>query len=377
LEAIEAVYRDVVDIDDATTAHLAAEAGRSYMLNFQAEEAIQAIERMLPVADREGMTEVTLNSLVTQATALGNVGRMVEARAILEGVAVVADDAGLLIAESRALNNLGSILGGDDPIAAMAVAERSGEVLKRLGDNRWGVRNIWDRATNPWEMGRYDTGLSLLDTYENEELSEWWQGFWQIGRMWVELLRTGNVETHDLLVEALSAYSEETDPQLRAGLDAWQCQWHSSIGRWDDSYELAMSIDDLLGGATGAAAWTKDLGRVEAAIEKANRPELPNTTMNRAIRTFLAATRAALTDDPLEASRLFTELIAEIEPVAPANVLNDIRATFAMLVGQDDPAAARAAQDAYDWLIETGTQSLIQVYADGLPPTSEEDRATG
>jgi hypothetical protein len=199
--------------------------------------------------------------------------------------------------------------------------------------------------------------------------------------MWVELLRTGNVETHDLLVEALSAYSEETDPQLRAALDARQCQWHSSIGRWDDSYELAMSIDDLLGGAAAAAAlaaaWTKDFGRVEAAIEKANRPELPNTTMNRAIRTFLAATRAALTDDPLEASRLFTELIAEIEPVAPANVLNDIRATFAMLVGQDDPAAARAAQDAYDWLIETGTQSLIQVYADGLPPTSEEDRATG
>jgi hypothetical protein len=63
--------------------------------------------------------------------------------------------------------------------------------------------------------------------------------------------------------------------------------------------------------------------------------------------------------------------------VAPANVLNEIRVTFAMLVGQDDPAAAKAAQDAYDWLNETGTNALIEVYADGLPPTSEEDRATG
>jgi tetratricopeptide (TPR) repeat protein len=381
LEAIEAVYRDVVDVDDATTAHLAAEAGRSYMLNFQAEEAIQAIERMLPVADREGMTEVTLNSLVTQATALGNMGRNIEARTILEGAAVVAEDTGLLMAESRALNNLSAILGGDNPIAAMAVTERSGELLKRLGDNRWGIRNAYDRASNEWDMGRYDKALSLLATYEEEELSEWWQGFWNMGRMWVELLRTGDVGVHDQLVDALSFYSEETDQQLRAGIDAWQCQWHASIGRWEDSYELAMSIDDPFGGATGAAAlaaaWTKDLGRVEAAIEKANGSELADSTMSRAIRTFLAATRTALTDDPLEASRLFTELIAEIEPVAPANVLNDLRATFAMLVGQDDAAAARAAQDAYDWLTATGTNALIQVYADGLPPAAVEDRAAG
>jgi class 3 adenylate cyclase/predicted ATPase len=380
LEAIEAVYRDIETVDDAITARVAAEAGRSFMLNFQAEEAIEAIERMLPVADREGMTEVTLNSLVTQATALGNVGRMVEARAILEGVAVVAEDTGLLMAESRALNNLSATLGGDDPIAAMAVTERLGEVLTRVGDHRWAIRTTWDLATNAWTMGRYDKGLSLLDTYEIEDLSEWWQGFWNIGRLSVELLRTGDVGVHDQMVDALAFYSDETDQQLRAGIDAWQCQWHATIGRWDDSYELAISIDDRFGDATGsaalAAAWTRDPERADAVIEKAKALEVRGA-MSDAVKTFIAAIRAALTGQTTDASRMFSELIAAMEPIAPANDLTNIRVTFAMLVGQEDPAAARAAQDAHDWLTATGTSALIQVYADGLPPAAVEDRATG
>jgi tetratricopeptide (TPR) repeat protein len=380
LEAIEAVYRDIETVDDAITARVAAEAGRSFMLNFQAEDAIEAIERMLPVADREGMTEVTLNSLITQATALGNVGRTVEARTILEGAAVVAEDAGLLMTESRALNNLAAILGADDPIAAMAVTERSGELITRLGDNRWGVRNTWDRAFNEWDMGRYDKALSLLDTYELDELSEWWQGFWNIGRMWVELLRTGDLAVHDKLVEALAAYSEETDPQLRAGLDAWQAAWHNTIGRWDDSYERAMSIDSQTGEEYGhaavAAAWTKDRERVDAVIEKTTTLGGRGAMLD-GLNTVLTATRAALAGDPIEASHLFSEVIARLEHVAPSNVLNEIRVTFAMLVGQEDPAAARAAQDAYEWLTATGTNSLLEVYAEGLPPTAEEDRATG
>lgn len=380
LEAIEAVYRGLDDVDDAVTAHVAAEAGRSYMLNWQAEEAIEAIERLLPIADREGMTEVTLNSLVTQATALGNIGRMVEARAILEGVAVVAEDTGLLMAESRALNNLAATLAGDDPIAAMAVTDRSGELLTRLGDNRWAIRNTWDRTTNACDMGHYDKALSLLDTYEIDELSEWWQGFWNIGHMWIELLHTGDPAVHDELVEALSAYSEETDPQLRAGIDAWQAGWHNTIGRWDDSYELAMSIDSQTGEEYGhaalAAAWTKDRERVEAVIERTKTLE-GRGAMLEGLDAVLTASGTALTGNTVEASRLFSEVIARLEHEAPANVLNEIRMTFAMLVGQDDPAAARAAQDSYEWLTATGTNALIEVYADGLPPIADEDRATG
>jgi hypothetical protein len=99
--------------------------------------------------------------------------------------------------------------------------------------------------------------------------------------------------------------------------------------------------------------------------------------MSDAVKTFIAAIRAALTGQTTDASRMFSELIAAMEPIAPANDLTNIRVTFAMLVGQEDPAAARAAQDAHDWLTATGTSALIQVYADGLPPAAVEDRATG
>jgi len=381
LETIEPVYRDIGEVDDAITARVAAEAARAYMLTFQPQPAIEAIERLLPVADREGMTDVTLNSLVTQATALGLVGRNVEARTILEGAAVVAEDGGYLATASRALNNLAATLSAEDPLASIDVKERSADLLTKLGDHSDGIRSTWDRAYSRWEMGRYDEALALLDTYELEELSEWWQGFWDIARHWVELLRTGDVATHDLLVEALSAYADEADPQLRYGIDIWQAQWHAAIGRWDDAYELAMSIDDSFGGATGvallAASWTKDPERVRAVTDKANGAELPDSMEVRSLRTTLAATEAALNDDRQEASRLFSDLLGDLEPIATGDILNHLRATFAMLVGQDDPAAAKAAQDAYEFYVETGTNALLKTYAEGLPPQDLRDEAAG
>jgi hypothetical protein len=141
-----------------------------------------------------------------------------------------------------------------------------------------------------------------------------------------------------------------------------------------------MSIDSQTGEEYGhaavAAAWTKDRERVDAVIEKTTTLGGRGAMLD-GLNTVLTATRAALAGDPIEASHLFSEVIARLEHVAPSNVLNEIRVTFAMLVGQEDPAAARAAQDAYEWLTATGTNSLLEVYAEGLPPTAEEDRATG
>ena len=114
---------------------------------------------------------------------------------------------------------------------------------------------------------------------------------------------------------------------------------------------------------------------VKAVIEKAEGIEWQGA-MNDALDAFLLATRAAITGERDEASRIFSELVAEFATYAKSNDLTDVRATYAMLVGQDDPAAARAAQDAYDWLAETGTMSLMKVYADGLP-TREIDEAAG
>ncbi|MFQ5966703.1 MAG: AAA family ATPase [Acidimicrobiia bacterium] len=380
LEAIEGVYLDLENVDDPITAHVAAEAGRSYMLNHRLDEAIDAIERLLPVAEREGLTELTLTSLVTQATAFGQVNRPVEARTVLQGVAAVAEDAGLLMTAMRAYNNLASILLFDDPVSTMEMAEHSGEILSRLGDHRWGVRYTWDRAFDDWDNGRYGQALSRLDTYDPEDLSEWWQHSWNTGRTWVDLLRTGDPDLHLRMIEALSFFADETDQQIRVGIDSWQCDVEAAVGRWDQAYDLAMTIDDPWGSAAWraaqAGAWTHDLQRVEAVIQLAEPIEPRRARMLRGLRMYLGATRAALQGDLAEASRVFRELIALWDGVAFLDDLTCVRATFAMLVGQDDPAAASAAQDAYDWLSETGTSSLISVYADGLPQVAAAEAAT-
>jgi hypothetical protein len=46
-----------------------------------------------------------------------------------------------------------------------------------------------------------------------------------------------------------------------------------------------------------------------------------------------------------------------------------------MLVGQDHPAAAAAAQAAQEWLTSTGGNGLAKMWAAGLPVSAEAEAA--
>jgi hypothetical protein len=382
LEVIEPVFREVRTIDDPTTVRLAAEAARSYALVTNHAPAIEAVIRLLPAASALELTEVTLDSLVTQATALAWSGRVTESRVLFRGAAAVAEDGGLLRVAGRAINNLSATLYLDDPREAKRLSERLLELTYRIGDFGWMMRTTFDTATSWISDGRYEDALGLLAQFDEDQLSDFWKDWWEYGRALIDLRTGRSPDAFARVMDLVVIHDDVTDPQFRAGMDQTKCQAFKAVGRWDDAFDLAMRIDQTVTGAglyeaAQAAAWTRSLDRInqviEATAENTDKGILPD-----GVRIYVDAIRSALSGDRERATQLFVDLIALFEPVAVEEDMAIVRTTFAMLVGQDNPAAARAAQDAYDWLSATGTTCYLNVWAEGLPDQTQlEQPAVG
>ncbi len=381
LAVVEPVYRELQVIEDEVAVRLAAEAARSYALMGDPAPAIEAVDRLLPAAAALELTEVTLDSLVTQATVLAGQGRVTESRVVLRGVAEVAEEHGLLREGGRALNNLASVLYPYDPRESIQIAERLGELASRLGDFGWMLRNTFDVSFYYVTDGRYDAASAKLDLFEDDQLTDFWTSWWGLARAVIDL-RTGRAEdAFDRIMIGLAQYDDETDPQFRVALDQSKCQTLKVRARWDEVYAVAMQIDHITTGqglyeAAQAAAWTRRLDRIEEVATKLAENE-EKGVLPDGLGLYIAAVRAGLSGHLDRAGQLFLELLQLWEPVVVEEDMAIARTTFAMLV-PEHPAALQAAQDAYDWLTATGTTCYFDVWADGLPDQSViEEPAAG
>ncbi len=377
LVAIEDVYNAVDAIDDPVTVRVAAEAARSFALTNRSEESIRAVDRLLPAAAEFGLEDITLDALVTKATAYGFAGRYVEAFAILRGVAEEAELRGSVKGAARALNNLASLLEPDNPMESLEISERLGEAVRRIGDMGWIVRNGYGRAFSYLADGRYDEALASIDEFAEDEQDPFNLASFAYIRGAVDHLRgpTSPAMVDDL-IEVLGFYREDTDPQIQAFYLNSVAQLQADIARWDEAFETGLQVDIRLSNAglyiaAQAAAWTRDLERLESVAELLAECPIPSM----ALRGYVEAARAALQGDTVSASTMFASLIDEQSRKLYGSYLTQFRATYAMLVGQDDPAAAQAAADAEEWLTRTGSETLRQLWAEGLPAGSRAELA--
>ncbi|NNC92412.1 MAG: AAA family ATPase [Acidimicrobiia bacterium] len=377
LAAIEDVYIAIDSVDDPVTVGVAAEAARSYALTNRGEEAVRAVDRLLPAAAEYGLEDITFDALTTKATAFGFAGRLVEAFAILRGVAAEAELRGSVKGAARALNNLASLLEPDNPMESLEISERLGETLRRIGDMGWIVRNGYARAFAYTADGRYDEALAAINEFIEDEQDPFNRTTFAYIRGEVEHLRGPTSPTMvDDLIEVLDFYREHPDPQLQAWYLTSVAQAQADIARWDEAYATGMQVDVAIDNtglyiSAQAAAWTGDLDRLEAVAASLEECPIPSLVL----RGYIEAARAALQGETDRASALFSSLIEEQAPKLLGSYLTQIRATFAMLVGQEDPAAAQAAKDADDWLTRTGTGTLRRLWAEGLLAGARQELA--
>jgi class 3 adenylate cyclase/tetratricopeptide (TPR) repeat protein len=379
---LEPVFEELSVLETPDEIALGAELSRTYMLTGSYEKSVEIAERVLLPAEQLELVPMVVDTLITRATALGSLGRPKEGVALLEGAIELAEDYDLPQASSRALNNLGVILGPEEAKAEDEANQRLYEHAKRVGDTARILDGQNTVALQQMANGDMEGAVEILRGADVSEMSGQWPAVFGFWGAFTEALLTGEPRFWDEAEEHLTFWDESTDPQvmgLLAGFRTWTNLYRGDYEgalraaaetEWDPPFPFRLH------GAIHAAAALENSKELERA-----RTELDGLSGRgrriKGLRLQGEAAAASLAGDQAEAARLFSAAVELWEQAATPLELTLLRATFARMVGQDEPAAAQAAQAAYDWVVESKSVRLLELLADGLPAAPTAEAASG
>ncbi|HUU61437.1 MAG TPA: hypothetical protein VMX37_03530, partial [Acidimicrobiia bacterium] len=289
-------------------AQLRAILARAHMLAGDLSRAVETADTSLVSAERHGLTAVIAENMITKGTALGDLGRLREGVALLQGALELTIEHELPTSELRARTNLSHLTWDDDPVGQLDNLRAGFEKARRLGNRGWAVAlvgNLFDvlRAT-----GDFDGALAVLDSLDLEGLPPQQQVSLQLTRMTVLRYRQD---------PALVRPEVERLAELEAGFPDLQGHYYALVFRavaagLDGDHEAAFALSrqardaNPMGGgewlfpAGEAAMWLRDRGRLSDLLnDLAQRRPLGRT--NEAWRIELEAARDALEGRPAEA----------------------------------------------------------------------------
>ena len=148
-------------------AELEGQLARVYMLTTRWADSLPIADRVLEVAEREELTELTADTLITKGTALDNLGRHFEAIALIEAGRRLLERSGNDALVTRAINNLSSVLADDDPRASVETARDGLQVMARRGEH--GFTLVDNAVVGSIRLGDWDWALALLEAAAPEE----------------------------------------------------------------------------------------------------------------------------------------------------------------------------------------------------------------
>lgn len=381
LEAIE-VLEPIVTADSTLSEPAFATAGaglaRAYLMALRDEEAAEMCDRVIGPAERFGLIPTIVDTLITRGTALGNLGRMHEAIALLQGATRDARDHDLPLAEMRSANNLGHLLAYDDHVAAMDACRTGMEQANRLGEVRFigsftgAVAAYFDRD------GRFDEAKALRDEVRDRvELPA-------SSLLWYELcdltarVERGDASAVDPAYDAVRRSVDDANPQSQASVPGARATLNILTGRFEAAYDDVMSVDeahrfsDHLGIAMIAAAMLGDIDRLEVVAEELGANPIRGRmlgAMDSAVSGALAALRGRTDEAVAGFSRALAFRFLRLDRA-------NLQALFATLVGREVPEARKASDAAFEVFTEVGAAASLNLYAAGMPP-SDAQRAAG
>ena len=164
----DAVTRSADLGEGPITAALDGQLARVYMLTRRYEDAIGIADRVLEVAEREELTELAADTMITKGTALDSMGRHFEAIALIEGARRLLERSGQPPLLTRAINNLASILADDDPRASLETARAGLDVMARLGQRAFTM--VDNAVGSAIRIGEWDWALAQVEAAAEEEI---------------------------------------------------------------------------------------------------------------------------------------------------------------------------------------------------------------
>ena len=377
IEVLEPVLEAAPTLTEPAFVAVGARLARAYLMALRDTDAAAMADRVIGPAERFDLISTIVDTMITRGTALGNLGRLHEAVALLQGARQYAQDHDLPIVEMRAANNLGHLLAYDDHAGAMQACRAGMEQANRLGDVRFVVSFTWAVAAYLDRDGRFDEGQALRDEVRDRfELPA-------SARLWYELtdltarVERGDVSAIDPAYEAVRHSVDDANPQSQTSVLLHMAKLDILTGRFETAYDRVMAVDDAqrfpehLAFATVAAGMLRDVGRLEVVAE-ALAASPTRGRMLESIASTVSGAIAALSGHTDDAVAGFTRALEFGHfRVDRAN----LQALFATLVGREALEARKASDSAYEVLTELGAMAYLDVYAAGMPPAAEQEAA--
>ena len=375
---LEPVFQAIDAFDTAPRVRLGLEMARAYMLNAQPELAIDVAERALPQAERYAPAAAVIDGIISKATALSNLGRLLEAQATLLGAIALADQLDLPRQATRGLNNLATVQTALDPQASLRTSESLLERTARFGDGGWVARTRADFAEQLIAMGRYDEALAMYDALDTDRLAPAQKNWIAASRSWIEGVRALPPGIGQRLRDQLAAYPV-SDPQVRMYFEWFTLSSYILDRDWERVAREGANIPLpwSLEGALLASIRLRDAELGAAALTAIERDLPASGRLGRALRHLGEGAIQVLRenhDEGMATMGAGMELMTKVGlPVEVA----DWQTAFAGLVGLDHPAALAPATAAQEWLRSVGAHGLEQIWADGLPADNAAARRVG
>jgi class 3 adenylate cyclase/tetratricopeptide (TPR) repeat protein len=127
------------------------------------DQALDAAERAVVVGERLGLSKVVAEALVLKGIVYFYRGRLWEARAVLEGARIIAQNFSLPNVELMAIHNLGLGFALDDPVGAVELEKAGLALARRIGERAREVILLGNVTEDARRTGEWDWAMSELE----------------------------------------------------------------------------------------------------------------------------------------------------------------------------------------------------------------------
>ena len=342
----------------------------------QYDLALDAAERVLVVGERLGLSKQVAEALTAKGICYFYIGRLWEARAVLEGARIIAQNFGLADVELRTIHNLGLGMALDDARAAVAL-ERDGLVLaRRLGERATEVILIGNVAEDCRRTGEWAWAIEELDNAINLDVDAASRRALILTRAAYHALRGQLTDADIAEMERPTEGLEDVDvdvgvSEIRAGLAIGEGNWraaHDEYARVADQSRLnAPYVLPIMG---WLAVLAGDVALARSAVDRLR--ELG--TRGRATeagQNGIRAGIAALEGDTAAAHTGFRQALAALRELGLPYDEALVTMSAVSCLGAGDPETLGWATRAADFLDEVGATPLAASLGRLVEQTSE------
>jgi Predicted ATPase len=319
-EAAVALLRPAVDslgdlADHPVGIQLMSSLGRNLMLNSEYDAALTVTDRALAASERIGLARIAAETLATKGQIAMYLGRHWEARALLEGARILADEHGLTTIKLRAMNYLAATIAHDDVAAALRLERAAVELARQLGRRSAELVALGNAAEDARRTGEWAWAISELEAALQLDIDDETRLTLRSAAEFYRVLQgisdpverariLSNLENLDDVDVASGAFElRAIDALTRGDWREAHDQWMRVVGRSD------LNTPYVLPRAAHAAVVAGDVGAARLAIDQLN----AIGTRGRTVDADRAATRAgiaALEGDPSAAMAGYRTAIA-------------------------------------------------------------------